>query len=158
MLSWIPLMTDIDDYPCPNKVPYSFPVLRAGITQCSTYAVVSRLKLSPRYTITVSGGTFVHPDYPQVTLTVPQKAVETETRLPLELKVRYLLYYHLHQCVSKNVWWGRVIHNSRIGNAPMKEALMTSSLSRCKEQCLDLWEAVHLMYFNGSFKFLIFPR
>ncbi|XP_015760591.1 PREDICTED: uncharacterized protein LOC107339792 [Acropora digitifera] len=81
-------MTDIDDYPCPNKVPYSFPVLRAGITQCSTYAVVSRLKLSPRYTITVSGGTFVHPDYPQVTLTVPQKAVETETRLPLELKVQ----------------------------------------------------------------------
>ena len=103
MLSLIPLMTDIDDHPCPNNVPYSFPVLRAGITKCSTYAVVSRLKLSPRYTITVRGGIFAHPDYPQVTLTVPQKAVETETRLPVELKVEYLLYCDLHQCVSKCV-------------------------------------------------------
>ncbi|XP_074628654.1 uncharacterized protein LOC141886399 [Acropora palmata] len=87
---------DIDDYPCPNKVPYFFPVLRAGITKCSTYAVVSRLKLSPRYTITVSGGTFVHPDYPQVTLTVPQKAVKTETRLPLELKVQEVPQEEFH--------------------------------------------------------------
>ena len=76
-----------DDYPCPNNVPYSLPVVRAGITKCSTYALVSRLKLSPTYTITVSGGTFVHPDYPQVTITVPEKAVATETRLSLQLKV-----------------------------------------------------------------------
>ena len=81
------LMTDIDDYPCACKVPYSFPVVRAGITKCSTYAVVSRLKLSSTYTITVSGGTFAHPDYPQVTVTIPQKAVATETRLSLQLKV-----------------------------------------------------------------------
>ena len=39
------LLTDFkDDYPCPNNVPYSFPVVRAGITECSSYAVVSRLK------------------------------------------------------------------------------------------------------------------
>ena len=81
------LITDTDDYRCPNNVPYSFRVVRAGITKCSTYAVVSRLKSSPTYTITVSGGTFVHPDYPQVAITVPQKAVETETKLPLQLKV-----------------------------------------------------------------------
>ena len=84
------LLTDIeDDHPCPNNVPYSFPVVQAGITECSAYAVVSRLKLSPTYTITVNGGTFTHPNYPQVTITVPQKAVETETRLSLEVKVGY---------------------------------------------------------------------
>ncbi|XP_015775956.1 PREDICTED: uncharacterized protein LOC107354065 isoform X4 [Acropora digitifera] len=77
-----------DDYPCPNNVPYSFPVVLAGITECSSYAVVSRLKLSLKYTITVNGGTFAHPCYPQVTITVPQKAVATETRLSLELKVQ----------------------------------------------------------------------
>ena len=82
------LLTDIgDDYPCPNNVPYFFPLVRVGITKCSTYAVVSRLKSSPTYTITVSGGTFAHPDYPQVTITVPQKAVASETRLSLQLKV-----------------------------------------------------------------------
>ena len=84
------MITDLDDYPCPNNVPYSFPVVRAGITKCATYAVVSRLKLSPTYTITVNGGTFVHPDYPQVTITVPQNAVTTKTKLSLELGVRYL--------------------------------------------------------------------
>ncbi|XP_074627687.1 uncharacterized protein LOC141885736 isoform X6 [Acropora palmata] len=77
-----------DDYPCPKNVPYLFPVVRAGITKCSTYAVVSRLKLSPTYTITVSGGTFPHPDYPQVSIIVPQEAVATETRLSLQLQVQ----------------------------------------------------------------------
>ena len=82
------LLTDIeDDYSCPNNVPYLFPVVRAGITKCSTYAVVSRLRSSPTYTITVSGGTFAHPDYPQVSIIVPQEAVATETRLSLQLQV-----------------------------------------------------------------------
>ena len=85
------LLTDIeDDYPCPNNVPYLFPVVRAGITKCSTYAVVSRLKLSPTYTITVSGGTFAHPDYPEVSIIIPQKAVATETRISLQLQVGFL--------------------------------------------------------------------
>ena len=85
------LLADIEnDHPCPNNVPYSFPVVRAGITECSLYAVVSRLKLSRKYIITVNGGTFAHPDYPEVTVTVPQKAVTTGTRLSLELKVGYV--------------------------------------------------------------------
>ena len=84
-------ITDIkDDDPCPNDVPYSFPVVRAGITTCSSYAVVSRLRLSPTYTVTVSGGTFCHPTYPQVLITVPQNAVATETSLSLQLKVSYI--------------------------------------------------------------------
>ena len=95
------LIADIeDDYPCPTNVQYSFPVVRAGITKCSTYAVVSRLKLSPAYTITVSGGTFPHPDYPQVTITVPEKAVETETKLSLQLKVGCLGYWGIHHYSS----------------------------------------------------------
>ncbi|XP_074628643.1 uncharacterized protein LOC141886376 isoform X3 [Acropora palmata] len=76
-----------DDHPCPNNVPYSFPVVRAGITECSLYVVVSRLKLSRKHTITVNGGTFSHPDYPEVKITVPQKAVATETRLSLGRKI-----------------------------------------------------------------------
>ena len=95
------LIADIeDDYPRPNIVQYSFPVVRANITKCSTYAVVSRLKLSPAYTITVSGGTFAHPDYPQVTITVPEKAVETETKLSLQLKVGCLGYWGIHRYSS----------------------------------------------------------
>ena len=83
------LIADIeDDYPTKDKVPhFLFPVVQAGILECSTYAVVSRLKESPTYTITVNGGTFGHPDYPQVAITVPIKAVGTKTRRPLQLKV-----------------------------------------------------------------------
>ena len=85
------LITDIkDDDPCPNNVSYSFPVVRAGIRTCSSYAVVSRLKLSPTYTITDIGGTFCHPKYPQVAITLPQNAVAPETRLSLQLQVGYI--------------------------------------------------------------------
>ena len=82
------LIADIeDDYPTTDKVPNFFPVVRAGILECSTYAAVSRLKVSPSYTITVNGGTFGHTDYPQVAITVPKKAVGTKTKLCLQLKV-----------------------------------------------------------------------
>ena len=43
------------------------------------------------------------PSYPQVTITVPQKAVATETRLSLELKVGYVHLYDLHQYAVVNV-------------------------------------------------------
>ena len=83
------LIADIEnDYPTKDKVPhFLFPVVQAGILECSIYAVVSRLKVSPSYTIKVNGGTFFHPDYPQVAITVPEKAVGTKTELPLQLKV-----------------------------------------------------------------------
>ena len=114
------LITDIkDDYPCPNNLPYSFPVVRAGITKCSTYAVVSRLKLFPTYTITVSGGTFAHPDYPQVTIIVPQKAVATETKFCLQLKVACLNQYDFHHYSSKSVCLREIIHDSRSGTTNM---------------------------------------
>ncbi|XP_068705854.1 uncharacterized protein [Montipora foliosa] len=82
----------VDDYPSPDDIPdFSFPVVQADITECSTYAVVCRLKLSPAYTITVKGGTFIHPDYPDVMIAVPQKAVANKTKLPLKLKVQEVL-------------------------------------------------------------------
>ncbi|XP_074624304.1 uncharacterized protein LOC141882226 isoform X4 [Acropora palmata] len=100
-------VSDTDDYPCPNNVPYSFPVVIASITKCSTYAVVSRLKSSPAYNITVSGGTFVHPGYPQVTITAPQEAVETETRLSLQLKVQEVPQ---NEFQGHSLFYGPILH------------------------------------------------
>ena len=68
-------------------------MVQADITEYSTYAVVCRLRLSPAYTITVNGGTFSHPDYPDVTIAVPKKSVPKKTKLPLQLKVGYEIFY-----------------------------------------------------------------
>ena len=85
--------SDMEDYyPCPEDIPdFSFPVVQADITQCSTYATVCRLKSSPSYTITFTGGTFSHPDYPDVSVTVPREAVPAEVKIPLQLKVVMML-------------------------------------------------------------------
>ena len=81
------LITDIDDE-YPNEVPdFSFPVVQADITECSIYTVICRLKPSPTYTISLSGGCFNHPDYPGVAVTVPKKAVSVKSKFPLQLKV-----------------------------------------------------------------------
>ena len=66
---------------------FFFPFAEADITECSTYAVVCRLKSSPTYTITSSGGSFSHPDYPGVTVIIPENAVAPTERFPVELKV-----------------------------------------------------------------------
>ena len=83
------LSTDIeDDFPSQQGTPdFFFPVAQAEITECSTYAVVCRLKSSPIYTITANGGLFSHPDYPGVSINVPKKAVRPKAKFPLELKV-----------------------------------------------------------------------
>ena len=87
------LFTDIDnDFPSHHGTPdFFFPVAQADITECSTYAVICRLKSSPIYTITPSGGLFSHPDYPGVSIKVPKKAVPPKAKFPLELKVGMLL-------------------------------------------------------------------
>ena len=77
-------------------------MVQADITECSTYAVVCRLRLSPAYTITVNGGTFSHPDYPDVTIAVPKKSVPNKTKLPLQLKVGYKIFIlHLYGSVAQ---------------------------------------------------------
>ena len=83
------LVIDVEsDYPSQEDIPtFFFPVAQTVITKGSTYAVVCRLKSSPTYTITCNGGSFSHPDFPGVTITIPENAVETEARYPLQLKV-----------------------------------------------------------------------
>ena len=82
-------LTEIeDDLPSDVEIPdLFFPVAQGDISECSTYAVVCRLKVSPTYTITSKGGSFSHPDYPGVTVTVPENAVAPNVEFPLELKV-----------------------------------------------------------------------
>ena len=77
-----------DERPSHKGIPdILFPVAQADINECSTYAVVCRLKSSPPYTITSTGGLFIHPDYPGVAVTIPENAVALESPFTLELKV-----------------------------------------------------------------------
>ena len=82
-------LTEIeDDFSSHVEIPdLFFPVAQGDISECSTYAVVCRLKVSPTYTITSKGGSFSHPDYPGVTVTIPENAVAPSAEFPLELKV-----------------------------------------------------------------------
>ena len=71
---------------------FFFPVAQADITECSTYAVVSRLKASLTYIITSIGGSFSHPDDPEVIVTIPEKAVTPAAKFPVKLKVGVIAY------------------------------------------------------------------
>ena len=90
-------LTEIeDDFPSHVEIPdFFFPVAQADITECSTYAVVCRLKVSPTYSITSKGGSFSHPDYPGVTVTIPENAVAPNAEFPLELKVSLTFTTHV---------------------------------------------------------------
>ena len=82
-----------DDFPSHVEIPdLFFPFAQADITECSTYAVVCRLKPSPTYTITSKGGSFSHPDYPGVKVTIPENAVASNAEFPLELKVGLMTF------------------------------------------------------------------
>ena len=70
-------------------------VLKFPITECSTYAVVCRLKSSLTYIITSSGGSCSHPDYPGVTVIIPDNAVAHTEKFPVELKVGVIAYVPL---------------------------------------------------------------
>ena len=78
-----------DNLPSHMKIPFFFfPFAQADISECSTFAVVCRLKASPTYTITSAGGSFSHPDFPGVTVTIPENAVAPKAKFPLELRVQ----------------------------------------------------------------------
>ena len=84
-----------DEHPSHKEIrDIFFPVAQADITDCSTYAVVCRLKSSPPYTITSTGGLFIHPDYPGVTVTIPKNAVAPKSPFTLELKVGVIIKVH----------------------------------------------------------------
>ena len=81
-----------DNHPSHMKIPdFLFPVAQADISECSTYAVVSRLKASPTYTITSCGGSLSHPDFPGVMIAIPENAVAPNSKLQVELKVQEVL-------------------------------------------------------------------
>ena len=91
------LVTDIGNYPSLKEVEdLNLPVAHADISECSTYAVVCRLRSSPPFTITSFGGSFKHPDYPDVTITIPENAVPSGTEFSVQLQVGYysLLFIH----------------------------------------------------------------
>ena len=87
------LTTDIEDKdPSAKDVrDFLFPIVQAEITECSTYAVVCRLKSSTPYIITSNGGSFNLPEYPYVCVTIPMKAVAPEAQIPLQIKVGLLV-------------------------------------------------------------------
>ena len=100
------LITDISEYPSLMEVEdWYLPVAQADITECSTYAVVCRLKSSPSYTITSYGGSFNHPCYPGVTVTIPKNAVARKTRVSLELKVGVVNRPYLQYPPSLHALW-----------------------------------------------------
>lgn len=86
------LITDLqDEYPSAQDVSdIQFPAVEVDITECSTYAVICRLKSSPPYTITCEGGYFNLPDYPSVSVTIPENAVAPSAQISLHLKVCFL--------------------------------------------------------------------
>ena len=87
-LYFFPVANIEDKRPSYKDIPdLFFPVAQADTNECSTYAVVCRLKSSPPYTITSTGSLFIHPDYPGVTVTIPENAVAPESSFTLELKV-----------------------------------------------------------------------
>ena len=78
-----------DNHPPRMKIPdVFFPVAQADISECSTYAVVCRLKASSTYTITSDGGSFSHREVPGVTVTVPKNSVALDANFPFKLKVQ----------------------------------------------------------------------
>ena len=105
-------MTDIEDrYPSTKDVPdFHYPIVQAEITECSTYAIVSRLKSSTPYIITSYGGSFNLPEYPDVCVIIPKKAVALEAQIPLKIKVGVLVrrsgfevgHVTLFQCTRNN--------------------------------------------------------
>ena len=87
-------ITDItDDYPSQMEIPdHFFPIAQADITDCSTYAVVCRPKLSPTYTVRSSGGSFGQPNYTGATVTDPENDVAFKAKSPFKLKVGLFAY------------------------------------------------------------------
>ena len=88
-------VTDIEDERPSQDIPdLFFPIAQADVNECSTYAVVCRLKSSQTFNIISTGGLFSHPDCPGVTVTIPENAVAPESSFTLVLKVGVIERVH----------------------------------------------------------------
>lgn len=87
----MPFISDLmKDLTSLSNIPdYLLPVAVSEITQCSTFAVVCRLK-SYEHTITSKGTEFCLPEYPLVRVAFPPNAVEQEEEMQVIVKVRLL--------------------------------------------------------------------
>ena len=119
------LITDIEDkYSSAKDVPnFHYPIVQAEITEYSTYTVVSRLKSSTPYIITSYGGSFNLLEYPDVCLTIPEKAVTPEAQIPLKIKV------------------GRLVRRSGFegGHVPLSQYTRNSTIGYSFGSCLYLF-------------------
>ena len=76
-----------EDYDLPGYVPnFSFPVAACKITQCSTFAVVCRLK-SHRHVVTSHESELVWPEFPLAKVTFPHNAVPQDESFEFTAKV-----------------------------------------------------------------------
>ena len=82
------LISDIqEEFDFFGHVPdFSFPVAACKITQCSTFAVICRLK-SRRHVVTSQESELVWPEFPLAKVTFPQNAVPQEESLEVTAKV-----------------------------------------------------------------------
>ena len=81
-------LSDIkEDYDISGYVPdFPFPVAACKVTQCSTFAVVCRLK-SHRHVVTSQESELVWPEFPLAKVSFPQNAVPPEESFEVTAKV-----------------------------------------------------------------------
>ena len=81
-------MSDIkEDYDLSGYIPdFPFPVAACKVTQCSTFAVVCRLK-SHRHVVTSQKSELVWPEFPPAKVTFPKNAVPQEKSFEVTAKV-----------------------------------------------------------------------
>ena len=94
-------ITDIkEDYDLSGYVPdFSFPVAACKITQCSTFAVVCRLK-SHKHVVTSKESELVWPEFPLAKVTFPQNAVPQGESFEVTAKVGIHVTRGLSMCLQ----------------------------------------------------------
>ena len=76
-----------------NYIPdYFLPVAKFETTQCSTFAVVSRLK-SNEFTVTSDGKVLSLPEYPHFSVFIPHNAVQEGKKLHINVKVSFIYLF-----------------------------------------------------------------
>ena len=98
-------MSDIkEDYDLSGYVPdFSFPVAACKITQCSTFAVVCRLK-SRRHVVTSQESELVWPEFPLAKMSFPPNAVPKDESFEVTAKVRHARTVHIFTSSIFSSW------------------------------------------------------
>ena len=99
------LMSDIkEDYDLSGYAPdFFFPVAACKITQCSTFAVVCRLK-SRRHVVTSQESELVWPEFPLAKVTFPPNAVPKDESFEVTAKVLHARTVHVFTSSIFSSW------------------------------------------------------